>query len=81
MEVEQVQSRAKYVSATGGGLSADERAPRRFASGRVCGERDCGTELSVYNDGYFCSLHAPRDMPRVRARKANRPPAPSAVQP
>jgi hypothetical protein len=46
-----------------------DRAPRRFAPGRACGNNDCGTHLSVYNDGYFCSQHAPIVAPRVRGKK------------
>ena len=54
---------------TGGALGAGEQAPRRFAPGRVCGRRGCGTKLSVYNDGYFCSVHHPGEVPRVRGHK------------
>jgi hypothetical protein len=43
-----------------------DRPPRRFASGRVCGHNRCGTRLSIYNNGYFCALHAPRVIPRMR---------------
>jgi len=46
-----------------------DRPPRRFAPGRVCGNSDCGTQLSIYNDGYFCTLHAPAVVPRMRGRK------------
>jgi hypothetical protein len=42
--------------------------PRRFAPGRVCQYGECGTRLSVYNKGLFCSLHAPSTAPRVRGK-------------
>jgi hypothetical protein len=66
-----------------------DRAPRRFAQGRVCRDDFCGTQLSIYNDGYFCTLHAPLVAPRVRGRKirskgsgtAPRNPTPSSPPP
>ena len=36
--------------------------------GRVCGEPGCETQLSVYNDQEFCSLHAPMVVPRMRGK-------------
>ena len=42
-----------------------DRPSRRFAPGRVCGDYNCGTHLSIYNNGYYCSLHAPSAVPRV----------------
>jgi hypothetical protein len=47
-----------------------DKPPRRFAPGRVCGDDHCGTHLSIYNDGYFCTLHAPVVAPRVRVRRS-----------
>jgi hypothetical protein len=35
----------------------------------VCGDEGCETKLSVYNDGSFCSLHAPMVVPRTRGKK------------
>jgi hypothetical protein len=35
----------------------------------VCREDGCETKLSVYNDGAFCSLHAPMVVPRTRGKK------------
>ncbi|HVA05486.1 MAG TPA: hypothetical protein VNG12_01975 [Acidimicrobiales bacterium] len=64
-----MQSRTKPFSVNGDALNAHEEPPRRFAPGRVCGENACGTKLSVYNDGYFCSLHAPGEVPRMRGKK------------
>lgn len=42
---------------------------RTFPRGRVCAEDGCGTRLSIYNDGRFCSQHAPQAVPRMRGRK------------
>jgi hypothetical protein len=47
------------------------QAPRSFANGRVCIHDDCGTQLSIYNDGRYCSLHLPRSVPRQRGRKTS----------
>ena len=38
------------------------------AGGRVCGEPDCVTQLSVYNEQEFCSLHAVMVVPRMRGK-------------
>ena len=46
-----------------------DRPPRKFLSGRVCAEYHCDTSLSIYNDGSYCSLHAPAVAPRLRGRK------------
>jgi hypothetical protein len=46
-----------------------DRPPRRFAPGRVCGDDHCVTRLSIYNGGYFCTLHAPAVTPRMRGRR------------
>jgi len=46
-----------------------DRPPRRFLLGRVCAEYHCGTRLSIYNDGQYCTLHAPVVAPRLRGRK------------
>jgi hypothetical protein len=46
-----------------------ERGVRRSKKGRVCREVDCGTALSIYNDGHWCSLHAPMIVPRTRGKK------------
>lgn len=50
-------------------ITSTEGSARRSRSGRVCKEDGCGTRLSVYNDGKFCSLHAPMVVPRTRGRK------------
>jgi hypothetical protein len=50
-------------------FNSHDRPPRRFAPGRVCGDDRCETHLSIYNDGYFCTLHAPVVAPRVRGKK------------
>lgn len=36
---------------------------------RVCREDGCGTHLSLYNPGKYCSLHEPMQVPRTRGRK------------
>ena len=48
--------------------SAEATAPRGKA-GRVCKDDGCDTRLSIYNDGAWCSLHAPMVTPRTRGRK------------
>ncbi|CAN5211943.1 hypothetical protein BH24ACT1_BH24ACT1_07940 [soil metagenome] len=49
---------------------AGEDAPAvRARPGRICGEDDCQTRLSIYNDGSFCSVHAPMSTPRTRGKK------------
>jgi hypothetical protein len=50
-------------------VTAPPRSRRRARAGRVCRAEGCGTRLSVYNDGAFCSLHAPMVVPRTRGRK------------
>ncbi len=56
-------------SLTGSRITSEERQARRSRSGRVCQEDACPTRLSIYNDGKFCSLHAPMVTPRTRGRK------------
>ena len=46
-----------------------ERSTRRSKAGRICNDPSCETRLSIYNDGKFCSLHAPMITPRTRGRK------------
>ena len=54
-----MQQHSQITSTIDGGLFNDhDRPPRRFAPERVCGNNDCGTLLSIYNDGCFCTLHA-----------------------
>jgi len=50
-------------------ITSIEGRTRRHTAGRVCEEPDCGTRLSIYNDGTRCSLHAPMQVPRTRGRK------------
>jgi hypothetical protein len=45
-----------------------ERNLPRSSNGRVCGEPDCNTRLSVYNEQEYCSLHAPMVVPRMRGK-------------
>jgi hypothetical protein len=53
----------------GSRITSTERSSRRYRTGRVCKEDGCSTKLSVYNDGIFCSLHAPMIVPRTRGKK------------
>lgn len=46
-----------------------ERPSRSFTRGRVCHEDGCKTVLSMYNDGKFCALHQPMEVPRTRGKK------------
>ena len=50
-----------------------DRPPPKFAQGRVCAECDCTTQLSVYNESEYCSLHLVGLAPRVRGRKSGWP--------
>ncbi len=54
---------------TGAAVNSVERVGRRAKPGRVCRDSDCPTRLSVYNDGNYCSLHAPMVVPRTRGKK------------
>jgi hypothetical protein len=40
--------------------TATATRPREFSSGRLCRRPGCGTRLSIYNEGAFCSLHTKR---------------------
>jgi hypothetical protein len=65
-----VQERMQTGGVIGvGSFNDHDRPPRRFASGRVCANCDCGTRLSIYNNGSYCSLHA-KGVVRVRGKKA-----------
>jgi hypothetical protein len=47
----------------------DRRPPVPGRPGRVCREAECQTRLSIYNDGPYCSVHAPMVTPRTRGKK------------
>lgn len=47
----------------------EEGSSVRARPGRICSEEGCQTRLSIYNDGSFCSVHAPMSTPRTRGRK------------
>jgi hypothetical protein len=66
-----VQERTHEGRSIGGrALTATVRTSHTFPRGRVCRADDCGTELSIYNDGHYCSLHLPRAVPHLRGRRA-----------
>ena len=50
-------------------ISGNDRPSKTFKAGRVCREPGCGTRLSIYNNGRFCSQHEPMTVPRTRGRK------------
>jgi hypothetical protein len=50
-------------------FSSEERSVARFPTGRVCGEENCRTRLSIYNDGDFCARHEPMTSTRTRGVK------------
>jgi hypothetical protein len=50
-------------------LSGTDRPSRRFAADRICREPGCETHLSIYNNGKYCSSHAPMMVPRTRGKK------------
>ena len=45
------------------------RPSRTFPRGRTCAEPECGTKLSIYNDGRYCFRHGPQVTPRMRGKK------------
>ncbi|HAM03524.1 MAG TPA: hypothetical protein DCQ30_15065 [Acidimicrobiaceae bacterium] len=53
----------------GSAFTGTGRPSRTFARGRVCAEDGCGTRLSIYNEGHYCSQHEPQAAPRLRGRK------------
>ena len=50
-------------------LEGEEGPSVRARPGRICREEECETRLSIYNDGSFCSVHAPMSAPRTRGKK------------
>ncbi len=50
-------------------VSGHDRPSKSYTAGRVCRHADCGTRLSIYNDGFFCYRHEPMTVPRVRGKK------------
>ena len=53
----------------GRSAAEEEASAVRARPGRICSEDGCQTRLSIYNDGSFCSVHAPMSTPRTRGRK------------
>ena len=53
----------------GRGLQGTGPRSRTFARGRLCAEPGCGTRLSIYNEGSFCSQHQAKVTPRMRGKK------------
>ena len=49
-----------------------ETRPTRYMAGRVCAEPHCGTHLSIYNAGLYCSLHGALPHQAEQARKRHR---------
>jgi hypothetical protein len=54
---------------SGRGLQGSGPRSRTFGRGRLCGELDCGTRLSIYNGDNYCSRHQARVAPRLRGKK------------
>ena len=48
------------------GINNDDRPPRRYSAGRLCGHPDCDTHLSVYNKTNYCALHQAGVRIRIR---------------
>ncbi|MGH9017400.1 MAG: hypothetical protein ACRDY1_06605 [Acidimicrobiales bacterium] len=46
------------------------RPSKTFPEGRTCGEPDCGTKLSIYNESEYCYQHDAGSAPRLRGRKS-----------
>jgi len=53
----------------GSAFTGTGRPSRTFSRGRVCAEDGCGTRLSIYNEGRYCSQHEPQAAPRLRGKK------------
>jgi hypothetical protein len=53
----------------GSGFAGSGRPSRTFPRGRVCAHDGCGTRLSIYNEGRYCSRHEPQVTPRMRGKK------------
>ena len=49
--------------------SGTDRPSKNFGKDRFCREEGCGTKLSRYNPGKYCSLHEPMTVPRTRGKK------------
>jgi hypothetical protein len=54
------------------GLQGSGTRCKTFAPGRLCGELGCGTCLSIYNDGEYCSRHQAKDSPHMRGKRVVR---------
>ena len=49
-------------------LNDRNRPARRFPTGRLCANPECGTRLSIYNDSDYCSLHREPSSTRLRGK-------------
>ena len=56
-------------SVVGQPITGNDRPSKAFGKDRVCREPNCGTRLSIYNNGKFCYQHEPMAVPRTRGRK------------
>jgi hypothetical protein len=50
-------------------ISGSDRPSKSYKPGRICRHPECGTRLSIYNDGAFCYHHEPMFVARVRGKK------------
>lgn len=66
-----MEDHTEFVKGSIGGMffKGHGRPSRTFGRNRVCGEGECETRLSIYNEGDYCYLHQPQVAPRVRGRK------------
>ncbi len=53
----------------GSPIAGNDRPSRSFAKDRTCGDPECRTRLSMYNQGRYCYLHEPMAVPRTRGKK------------
>jgi|HubBroStandDraft_6_1064221.scaffolds.fasta_scaffold3062008_1 hypothetical protein len=66
----QRSNESRFVGARG--LEGSGHRSKTFGPGRLCGELGCGTRLSIYNDGSYCSRHQAKDSPKMRGKRVVR---------
>ena len=62
-EMEETLDKGRRVGAT------PSRASKSYGKNRVCLEKDCDQQLSMYNHKEYCFVHHKFHQPRVRGRE------------